>query len=73
MNVLRHVPGDTKGMNPSITSTNAMTNQNVVPSNWHPPYFFGLATGWLPRIVLTKSELEGSSTMMSFLDATVAL
>ena len=63
--VWRQVPGDTKGMKPSITSTSAIASQKVVLSKQKPgSYFLGLAAR-PPRMVLKNSELDGSSTITS--------
>lgn len=64
--VRRQVPGAMKGMKPSITSTSAMASQKVVLSKPAPGYFFGLPTR-PPRMDLKNSELDGSSTITSFL------
>jgi hypothetical protein len=70
-NIFRHPSGDANGNNPSITNTKAIASQMV---SLLKIYFFAFPAGATPpRITLKNSEVDGSSTITSFLLAKLAL
>ena len=67
----RQPAGDAKGSKPSITSTSAMASQKLSLSTTRA--YLRVAAAPCPRMVLKNSDEAGSSTMMSLLEAKLAL
>ena len=66
----RHLLGEMRGKSPSNIKTKAIAAKIEVPQS---TYFLAGAGAALPRMVLKKSELLGSSTMTSLFLAKLAL